>query len=123
MIKSSNKKHFKKDIHILKIQGSSKYCKRHGNSNCEDCYIFGTMCTNKKFYKKLIFKKRRVSCHNLFLPGKRKPTRYLTLQEDHNISICSIFLFWASGPKYGNQQKDKILSLFLPNFNWQYGMV
>ena len=41
MIKSSNKKHFKKDIHILKIQGNSKYCKQHGDSNCGDYYIFG----------------------------------------------------------------------------------
>ena len=31
MIKSSNKKHFKKDIHILKIQGNGKYCNHHGN--------------------------------------------------------------------------------------------
>ena len=35
-------------------------------------------------------------------------------------------LFWASGPKYGNQlqgpQKGKISSLFLPKFNWQYGI-
>ena len=27
MIKSSNKKHFEKDIHILKIQGNSKHYK------------------------------------------------------------------------------------------------
>ena len=27
MIKSFNKKCFKKDIHILKVQGNSKYCK------------------------------------------------------------------------------------------------
>ena len=27
----------------------------------------------------------------------------LKLQEDHNISIYGIFLFWVSGPKYGNQ--------------------
>ena len=35
-------------------------------------------------------------------------------------------LFWVSGPKYGNQlqgpQKGKISSLFLPKFNWQYGI-
>ena len=109
MIKSSNKKRFKKDIHPLKIQRSSKYCKQHEDSDCEDCYIFGPICTNKKFYKKLTFKKHRLSCYNLFLLGKRKSTRYLTLQEDHKNSKNSIkviyrfFLFWASGPKYGNQ--------------------
>ena len=36
------------------------------------------------------------------------------------------FLFWASGPRYGNQlqgpQKGKISSLLLPRFNWQYGI-
>ena len=51
-------------------------------------------------FTKHIFKKHRISCHNLFLLGKRGPTRYLTLQEDHNVSICGLFLFWASGPKY-----------------------
>ena len=88
MVKSSSKKHFKKDIPILKIQGHSKYCNQHGDSNCENYYLFGPICTNKKFYKNLIFKKHRVSCHNL---GKRNQTGYLTLQED------------TSGPKYGNQ--------------------
>ena len=41
MIKSSNKC-FKKDTHILKIQGNSKYCKHHGDSNCQDLHI----CSN-----------------------------------------------------------------------------
>ena len=40
---------------------------------------------------KLLFKKHRVSCHNLFLLGKRKPIRYLTLKEDHDISIYGLF--------------------------------
>ena len=98
MIKSSNKKRFKKDIHILKIQGNGKYCKHHGDSNYENCYIFGLICTNKKFYIKLIFKKHRISCHNLFLLGNRKPARYLTLQEDHNVSIYGVFYFGPVGP-------------------------
>ena len=76
MVKSSSKKHFKKDIPILKIQGHSKYCNQHGDSNCENYYLFGPICTNENFYKKLIFKKHKVSCHNLFLLGKRKTTRY-----------------------------------------------
>ena len=45
MIKSSNKKRFQKDAHILKIKRNSKYCKQHGDSNCEDCYIFDPICT------------------------------------------------------------------------------
>ena len=53
MIKGSNKNCFKRDIHILKIQRNSKYCKKHGDSNCEDCYIFGPICTNK-FYETYI---------------------------------------------------------------------
>ena len=77
-------------------------------------------------FTKHIFKNHRTSCHNLFVLGKRGLTRHLTLQEDHNVSICNLSLFWASGPKYGNQfqvpspQKRKILSLFLRKFNWQY---
>ena len=51
MINSSNKKSFKKDIHILKVQGNSKYCKQHGDSNCKDCYLFGTIGTNGYFTK------------------------------------------------------------------------
>ena len=51
MRKSSNKKLFKKVIHVLKIQGNSEFCKQHGDSNCEDCYIFGRICTNKNFTK------------------------------------------------------------------------
>ena len=35
--------------------------------------------------------------------GKRRPTRSLALQEDHNVSINCLFLFWASATKYGNQ--------------------
>ena len=50
MMKSSNKKCLKKDIFKKKIQGNSKHCKQHGDSNCEDSYIFGPICTNK-FYK------------------------------------------------------------------------
>ena len=83
----------KKDMHILKIQGNSKYCKQQGNWNCEDCYIIGPICTNQKFYKKHISKKHKISCHNLFLLGKRKPTWYLTLQEDHNVSNYGLFYF------------------------------
>ena len=49
-MKSSNKKRLKKDIFKKKIQGNSKHCKQHGDSNCEDSYIFGPICTNK-FYK------------------------------------------------------------------------
>ena len=99
MVKSSTKKHFKKDIPILKIQRNSKYHNQHGDSNFENYYLLGPICTNKKFYIKLIFKKHRVSCHNLFLLGRRKPATFLTFQEDHNVS-----------------------SLFLPKFNWQYGI-
>ena len=33
MVKSSNKKRFKKGIHILKIQGNIKYFKQHGDSH------------------------------------------------------------------------------------------
>ena len=39
---------------IFKIQGNCKYFKQHGDSNCEDCYIFGPIFTNKKFYKTYI---------------------------------------------------------------------
>ena len=125
----------KKDMHILKIQGNSKYCKQQGNWNCEDCYIIGPICTNQKFYKKHISKKHKISCHNLFLLGKRKPTWYLTLQEDHNVSNYGLFYF---GPVIPNMdisskppfppppppppQKSKILGLFLPKFNWHYGI-
>ena len=51
MIKSSNKKRFKKDIHILKIQGNTNYCKQHEDSNCKECYIFDPIGTNKNFTK------------------------------------------------------------------------
>ena len=71
-------------------------------------------------FTKHIFKKHRVSCHNLFLLGKRGPTRYLTLQEDHNVSVRGLFLFWGRRSKYENQfqgpQKGKMSSLFLPKF-------
>ena len=110
----------------MKIQGNSKYCKQHGDSNCEDCYILGPISTNKKFYKKLIFKKHSVSCHKLFLLDKRKPTRYLTLQEDHNISIYDLFYFGPVGPNMEISskapQKGKLSSLFLPLFSLQYGI-
>ena len=44
-------------------------------------------------------KKYRVSSHNLFLLGKRNPTSYLTLKEDHKASIYDPFLFiWKSAP-------------------------
>ena len=49
-------------------------------------------------FTKHIFKKHRISCHNLFHQGKRGPTMYLTLQEDHNASICGLFFIlgqWA----------------------------
>ena len=121
MLKSSSKKRFKKHIPILK---SKEIVNTVTNIAIQfkNYYFFGPICTNKKFYKKLIFKKLRVSCHNLFLLGKRKPTRYLTLQEDHNVSINGLFLFCANGPTYGNQlqgllSKVKISSLFLPKFN------
>ena len=42
-------------------------------------------------FTKPIFKKHRISCHNLFLLGKRGPTTYLTLKEDQNVSICGLF--------------------------------
>ena len=126
MIKSSNKKHFKKDIHILKIQGNSKYCKQHGDSNCEDCYIFSPICTNKEILQNLNYR-NRISRHNIFLLGKRGPIRYLILKEDPNVSNLCRFLFWASGAIYGNHlqapslppppQKKKVSSLFLPTFN------
>ena len=77
-------------------------------------------------FTKHIFKKHRASCHNLFLLEKRGPTRYLTLQEDRNVPICHLFYF---GPLSSNMQfsskapqKGKISSLFLPKFNWQYGI-
>ena len=112
MIKSSNKK----DIHILKIQGNNKYCKQHGGSNCEDCYIFCSISTNNT-HKKLILKKQRVSCHNLFLLGKRKSTRHLTLQEDHNVSVYGLFFIlgqWAQILKSAPRppQKVKLLVCF-----------
>ena len=110
----------------MKIQGNSKYCKQHGDSNCEDCYIFGPISANKKFFNKLIFKKLRVSCHNLFLLGKRKPTRYTALQEDHDVSIYGLFYFGSvsSNMEISSKapQKGKISSLFLPKFNRQYGI-
>ena len=104
------------------FQGNSKYCSQHGDLNCENYYLFGPICTNTKFYKKLIPKKHKVSCHNLFLLGKRKPTRYLILQEDHNVSVNGlIFHFGAVGQirksAARSPQKDKISSLFLPKFN------
>ena len=77
-------------------------------------------------FTKHIFKERRISCHNLFLLGKRETTRYLTLQEDHNVSICGLFYF---GPVCQNMeisskapQRGKVWSLFLPKFNWQCGI-
>ena len=54
MIKSSNKKCFKKDIHILKIKENRKYCKQHGDSNGKDCYIFGPISTTKILQKTYI---------------------------------------------------------------------
>ena len=55
MVKSSSKKRFKKDIPILEIQGNSKYCNQHGESNCENYYLFGPICTNKEFDKKISY--------------------------------------------------------------------
>lgn len=53
-----------------------------------------------------VFKKCWVSCHNLLLLGKKKPTMHLTLQEDRKISLCShLFQFLANGSKYGNHLK------------------
>ena len=54
MVKSPSKKCFKKDIPILKIKGNSKYCNQHKDSNCVQYSLFGPICTNKKFYKRLI---------------------------------------------------------------------
>ena len=54
MIKSSNKKSLKKNIHILKVQGNSKYCKQHGDSNFKDWYDFGPIGTNRNFTKVFI---------------------------------------------------------------------
>ena len=92
---------------------------------------------------KTMFKKHRISCHNLFLLGKTGPTRYLTLQENHNVSISGLFYFgsvgqlWKSAPSKPTlptsiphsptpnpppHPKSKISSLFLPKFNWQYGI-
>ena len=64
---------------------------------------------------KLIFKKHRVSCHNLFLLGKRGPARYLTLQEDHSVSIYGLFLIlgqwahiWKSAPRSPKKVKFQV---------------
>ena len=38
-----------------------------------------------------MFKKHRVSCHNVFLQGKRKPTTCLTLQEEHKSNLRPFF--------------------------------
>ena len=85
-------------------------------------------------YAQIIFKKfcivgflLVVSCHNLFLLGKRKPTQYLTLQEDHIISIYGIiFYFGPVGPNMEIStkapQKGITSSLFLLKFNWRYGI-
>ena len=80
-------------------------------------YIFGPIFTNKKFFDKLIFKKHSVSCHNLFVLGKGKRTRYSVLQEDHNISIYGFFYFGPVGPniKISSKalEKSNISSVFL----------
>ena len=130
MIKSSNKKHFKKDIHILEIQGNSKYCKQHGDSNCEDCYIFSPICINKEILQNINYR-NRISCH-IFLLGKRGPIRHLILQEDPNVSnLCPVFYFGLVGlymeiiskpPSLPPPPKKKVSILFLPKFNWQYGI-
>ena len=60
---------------------------------------FGPICTNKKFYKNLMFKKKIL----VMIYFSWVSTRHLTLQEDHDVSVYGLFLFWASGPKYGNQ--------------------
>ena len=88
MIQSSNKKRFKKDIHILKIQEIVNIV-----NNMETQTV--STVTFLAQYAKINFtiKKRRISCHYLFLLNNRGPARYLTPQEDHNVSICGLFLF------------------------------
>ena len=54
-------------------------------------------------YTKLVSKKHRVFCHNLFLLRKRKPTSYLTLQEDHNVSIYDL-----STPRHPKKVKFRV---------------
>ena len=63
------------------------------------------------FMAQYAFKKHRVSCYNLFLLGKAKPARYLTLQEDHNVSIYDLFLFcanWAQIWKSASRPPKKV---------------
>ena len=84
-------------------------------------------------FTKHIFKKHMFSCHNLFLLRKRGPTWYLTLQEDHIVSICGLFFnFEPVGPnmKISSKapQKGKISSFFFNQsltdnmafLNWSY---
>ena len=66
-------------------------------------------------FTKHLFKKHRISCHNLFLLGNRGPTRYLTLQEDHDVSICSPFFIldqcakiWKSAPRPPKKVKFQV---------------
>ena len=113
MIKGSNEKSFKKDIHIFKIQGNSKCCTQRGDSNCEDCYIFGPICINKTFQKYRFLVITFSSCVR---------ERQFTLQEDHNVSIYVLFYFQPVGPNMEISskapQKGKTSSLsFLPKFN------
>ena len=56
-----------------------------------------------------LFKKSRLSCHNLFLLDTRKPTTYLTLQEDHKISIyCHFFSVGLVGPNVEISSKSPL---------------
>ena len=75
------------------------------------------------FTKNLLLR-NRISCHNLFLLGKKKPAKYLTLQEDHNVSIYGLFYFGPVGPimkiSSKSPQKGQISSLFLLKFNQEY---
>ena len=119
MIKSSNKKRFKRDIHILKIQRNSKYCKQHGDSNREDCYIFSPIST--------ALQKGKIS--SLFLPKlnwqygifKMVPLSIRRLRE---LNLCGFFEFGVISPNMESRpqftpKRVKISILSLPKFYWQ----
>ena len=97
MMKSSNKKRLKKDIFIKKIHGSSKYCKNMETQIVRTVTFLAQYAQIRNFIK-LILKKHGICDHNLFFLGKRKQTKYLTLQEDHNGLIHGCFYFGPVGP-------------------------
>ena len=100
MIKSSNKKRFLKNINILKIQGNSKYCKQHGDSNCEDCYIlaektpcgFSKIVSSKQRVKPWFFETFKIIIRHILLENFLEIPQVVQKLWRISLSILAIFI-------------------------------